>query len=103
MRKNLTCSPIEAAYIAGFFDGEGSIARRDGRISITQKDPAPLYWIQKKLGCGSVLKRSGDSYRYGLSGKKRTYQFLMLILPYLIVKRQRALEECGFIAETTLI
>lgn len=51
---------LQLAYIAGFFDGEGSIhghitsGAPQVRVTITQKNPEILYWIQKVLNMGRV-------------------------------------------------
>ena len=89
-------SETEAAYIAGFFDGEGSIHPDPGGslrvvISICQKKPEPLLRIQQILGIGRVVqhnsKRWGVSYRYKISSRKQSEDFIHAILPYSIVKK----------------
>jgi len=52
--------PVEWAYIAGFFDGEGCVTWSRGdrvRLIITQKDPDVLVKIQQLLGYGRVVGR----------------------------------------------
>lgn len=92
--------PLEvAAWIGGFFDGEGSIViyqERYPRVTITQKDPTPLQWIHETLGLGRVVHRS-DSTRAGnprssyLSIQKReeVIRFLDLIDPHVRLRHRR--------------
>ena len=102
----------DRAYIAGLFDGEGSIyyARRpekkkkhngDGyrtsisqRISmeITMTDRSVLQWVHEVLGCGTLVKkpRKGlrkDGTKYLMQWKWRctfrdAYYVCMLLFPY---------------------
>jgi len=104
----------EAAYIAGFIDGEGSvrfnIAWRDGTpiravpaIEISNKDKAVLDWIAEKLVVSGRWKTratyKNPERRYGkpyyhyhltISGRARLKPALLAILPYLRVKRPQA-------------
>ncbi len=105
-------SEADIAYIAGLFDGEGSIyyARRpekkkkhngDGyrtsisqRISmeITMTDRSVLQWVHEVLGCGTLVKkpRKGlrkDGTKYLMQWKWRctfrdAYYVCMLLFPY---------------------
>ena len=105
-------SEADLAYIAGLFDGEGSIyyARRpekkkkhngDGyrtsisqRISmeITMTDRSVLQWVHEVLGCGTLVKkpRKGlrkDGTKYLMQWKWRctfrdAYYVCMLLFPY---------------------
>ena len=105
-------SESDIAYIAGLFDGEGSIyyARRpekkkkhngDGyrtsisqRISmeITMTDRSVLQWVHEVLGCGTLVKkpRKGlrkDGTKYLMQWKWRctfrdAYYVCMLLFPY---------------------
>ena len=105
-------SSTDIAYIAGLFDGEGSIyyARRpekkkkhngDGyrtsisqRISmeITMTDRSVLQWVHEVLGCGTLVKkpRKGlrkDGTKYLMQWKWRctfrdAYYVCMLLFPY---------------------
>ena len=105
-------SEADIAYIAGLFDGEGSVyfARRpekkkkhngDGyrtsisqRISmeITMTDRSVLQWVHEVLGCGTLVKkpRKGlrkDGTKYLMQWKRRctfrdAYYVCMLLFPY---------------------
>lgn len=99
---------IEKAYMAGIFDGEGS-------LSITNRENHSSYWglqigmtnrevlelFQKKLD-GHILKEKLEAnrkqmYRYQLRNQNRIYFFLKEILPYLIVKREKSKEFIKYI------
>ncbi len=83
----------EAAYAAGFFDGEGCImiSRRKNtfwiRFEIAQADPAPLHWLAARW-CGKVRRyhsRARPIWYWGLSSIS-AMRFLHAIRPFLIVK-----------------
>jgi len=94
----------ELAYIAGFFDGEGSIVITTGKggrlvmnVVIVQTDRDILEWIRASLGCGGgIYSRS----RAGSLGKKEAFALqwcglsaknvLLQLLPYLRVKKGKA-------------
>jgi hypothetical protein len=91
----------QAAYIAGFFDGEGCIhiSLTRGRhshcryrcclyITIGQKRPAVLYWIQKTLGYGLIQNKGPRcGYQWRLqNGRRGRLHFINTILPYTHVK-----------------
>jgi intein-encoded DNA endonuclease-like protein len=82
------------AYIAGFFDGEGCISYLDGTrldISITQKDRAPLEFIQNYFGMGHIYTQR-QYWQYRIMRRKDQVAFLEAISPYLIVKQAKAEE-----------
>ncbi|MEK7664444.1 MAG: LAGLIDADG family homing endonuclease [Patescibacteria group bacterium] len=89
------------SYVAGFFDGEGSVARNNGlgfRITIPQTNEEVLKLIRNFVGFGFIIKVKKreshwkDSWTYYIASKKDVYYFLKQVLPYLIVKRDIALE-----------
>ena len=79
----LTMNDTDKAYIAGLFDGEGSIYFKRGierkkkhkgkgyRISnslrlsmeVTMTDKSVIYWLHKVLGCGTVNKKPRKGLR----------------------------------------
>ena len=79
----MTITNEQAAYIAGLFDGEGSIyfAKRPEkkkkhkgkgyRVSISQRismevtmtDQSVIRWIHEVLGCGTVVKKPRKGFR----------------------------------------
>jgi hypothetical protein len=111
MRKDLnvkTLSVEDAAYIAGFVDGEGHVGinithsvssrRKVGhsiRLKITNTFPGVLDWIVERIGYGRVYTRKPFKggvqpfYDFGLSGT-RAVALLKQLYPYLKVKRLQA-------------
>lgn len=88
--------PVERAYIAGFFDGEGCVhfmKNRGGkpRVSLTQKDPEVLHKIQGLLGCGGISPQ-GEYWQFQVYSLDDTWDFVNLILKYSVVKRKILLE-----------
>ena len=95
-------SPQRLAWAAGFFDGEGSIGiyeRNQGRYSrltsdISQRDPRPLLIFKEMFG-GNIRKwddRRGDNaviWHWTISSRRAAIA-LETMLPYLILKRERA-------------
>lgn len=97
------------AYIAGLFDGEGSIVARDApasvgvpvsspavrgghtryRVSLVQKDPTPLTWIREVVGTGDIYFANG-THRYQLQGQRAVFEFLQGIERHLVVKHTKA-------------
>ena len=81
-------------YIAGFFDGEGTIAHngKGFRISIPQTNKLVLQKIKSFIGNGNIIyipKRKShwrDSWTYYLARQSEVYEFLLKIGPFLIVK-----------------
>jgi len=98
--------PEEAAYIAGFVDGDGSInaqiMRRPDytlkfqiRVSITFFQKVERYWfllfLKKKLGIGSCRKRNDGMGEYIIVGKQSVLQILDILRPYLRIKKRQAI------------
>ncbi|MDP3004156.1 MAG: LAGLIDADG family homing endonuclease [Candidatus Azambacteria bacterium] len=81
-------------YIAGFFDGEGTIAHngKGFRITIPQTNELVLQKIKLFVGSGNIIyipKRKShwsDSWVYYLARQSEVYKFLLRINPFLIVK-----------------
>ncbi len=104
---NLTVN--DKAYVAGFFDGEGTIgiiARKPHQksktlncyhqlhVSCTNTNEEVIKYLHELFG-GSIFKawdtrgKRRACYRWGLTSRKAK-EFLQAILPYLIVKKQEA-------------
>ena len=84
------------SYIAGFFDGEGSITHNSGigfRISIPQTNEEVLNEIRNFAKVGNIIalkKRRAhwsDSWIYYIANKKDVCMFLEKMLPYLVLKK----------------
>lgn len=88
------------SYLAGFFDGEGSISilkRTKGewnvshfiRVSIGQKDGETLDWVKDNFGGNVYLVKRDGSFIWAISDYK-AYEFCRLISPYLRYKKPQA-------------
>ena len=96
----------EAAWLAGFFDGEGSLVVRLGerrgacacRLSIPNTDHAALVYIQKITGAGGIGKKylRGSNHKaqwtWALNSQRSVVDVLKQMLPFLVVKRAAALD-----------
>jgi hypothetical protein len=88
-----------AAWIGGFFDGEGCIYLEKGiypRIMISQKDDEPLLWIRDTLGMGQVVYRQGRNKAGNLRSpflsirrREQVIRFLRLIDPHVRLRHRR--------------
>lgn len=97
---NLTSE--ERAYIAGFWDGEGSftLARKRKKdwfyyqacvqVGLTHK--RTLKWISKKLNMGFIFslyksnEKHKQAYKLQITGIENVIKFIELVEPYLITK-----------------
>jgi hypothetical protein len=85
-------------YIAGFFDGEGSISHNGNgyRITIPQTNQEVLNDIMRFSGVGFVVKITKrrahwkDSWVYYISRQKDVYFFIKHIAEFLKVKKNAA-------------
>ena len=97
------------AYIAGMFDGEGSISimkvlPRNGRVNIEYKTVVSIsntfepviIWIKEKLNSGYISRtvnkkypQHKPNYRW-MASYQQAYVFLKMVLPYLIIKQAQA-------------
>jgi hypothetical protein len=109
-------SSVEWSYIAGFIDGEGHLQMDErkwngGRpstyfvnIKICNTNKDVMDWISKKLRI-RVCKRERhlenkkwkDTYNVDITSLKRVYIILSKLLPYLIIKRDKAIEIIDYI------
>ena len=89
------------SYVAGFFDGEGSITHNSGigfRVSISQANEEVLNEIRNFARIGSIIKVTKrqshwkDSWVYHIANKKDVLYFLKQITPYLLVKKTLSLK-----------
>jgi len=92
---------LEAAYISGFFDGDGSVRlqlqpRQNSKlgfrirtiISFAQKTghDEPLIWIQKKLGIGYIYKRRDSMTELKIEGFESVKKILTILKPFALFK-----------------
>ena len=83
------------SYIAGFFDGEGSLVYngKGFRIIIPQTNEEVLISIKNFIGYGNIIyikKRKAhwsDSWSYYIAKQTEVYDFIRKIKPFVIVKR----------------
>jgi hypothetical protein len=103
------------SYLAGLFDGEGCISiceRKDAKgdnafifcIQITNTNTDLMKWLVSHFG-GVYYSQDGKSrkanwkpsYRWRVKGRKNEEEFLLGVLPYLVVKREQALLALEFV------
>ena len=90
---------VDIAWAAGFFDGEGCVRFRNNKcqfIKWSQKEVEALSRLKRLFGIGSIRKstsanRSTYLHEYFLFGRDAVI-VLALMLPYLTVKREKAIE-----------
>lgn len=98
------------AWLAGFIDGDGCIGvylntKHDGekswtyeypRLTIAQKNPEVLFYIQDELRVGGVSRRGKTSTKAVMHnlvfGPGSTRLLLNFLVPYLWEKKSKALE-----------
>lgn len=93
----------DVAYLAGLFDGEGSVYMQmpKGRsnlnlaLRIVMCDRAPLQWVVDTFGVGTIYDRpvradrpkASVSYEWKMGKRAEIRKLCDLMHPYLIVKR----------------
>lgn len=97
-------SKTDAAYIAGFFDGEGCITcvkikskknknKKQSprlRIQLAQRDPYILLKITKLLKYGRISqKKSSGNYVWYLNSRLNLTHFIKTVLPYSVIKKKQ--------------
>ncbi len=101
----LNITDVEAAYIAGFIDGDGCISvghsaykgKARGQfvvaVIVDNVDPRPVRWIQGKVGgCVWTLKERGNKRahtRWQIVGTA-CEELIRRLLPYFINKQEKA-------------
>jgi hypothetical protein len=87
---------MNVGYISGFFDGEGTLSTSCNRwrISIPQTNYLVLDEIRKFVGFGSIYKTKKkkehhkDAWVYTITNSKDVLDFLIMIEPFIIVKKE---------------
>lgn len=103
-------SNTQNAYLAGFFDGEGTFSlqkRPDKRspigytlqpyVEVASTNKEIIVWLHKKIGKGFTFwrprnKNAKDAYALHITGMETIIPFIDNLYPYLIVKKQVAKE-----------
>jgi hypothetical protein len=95
-------APEAAAYLAGFWDGEGSlmlIGRKSGsvgvRSTVTNTSYDVLAWVAEVCGIGSIQNKPRKAVHHKPTWFWQIHgegaeTFLQQLLPYLKVKREQA-------------
>lgn len=95
-------------YLAGFFDGEGSISRSHSvpalEVSNTVAEPIKLFRNYFGFGAIHVGKPKGkeyykEVYRWSVCGRYNVKHVLSELLPYLTVKRDKATKTLEWISK----
>ncbi len=97
----MTLTELEKAYIAGIFDGEGTIGFYGGksqdfslRLKLGNTNLEVVEWIQQHCGgwiTSRVLKVSKKTFwEWSIKRRADVVDILKAIQPYLIVKRTQA-------------
>lgn len=84
-------------YLAGFFDGEGSVSTHRSnqtglprcRISLYQKDPEVLHVIRDFLGMGKVRRNGSHCHVLYLNRREEIRKFIRIVYPHAVVKRKQ--------------
>lgn len=90
----------EVAYLAGIFDGEGTVGIYENgargwqfQVMITNCDIGLLWWINERIsGTISEKTRSKKEWRRGFTWRvtgDRAADFLKLVQPYSVIKRDQ--------------
>lgn len=97
---------VEIAYIAGIVDGEGHIAKPPSIcVQITNTDKSLFCWMQKRINVGTIQERARKNenwkpvFNWRIRRKLQCYDFLRLIIPYLVIKKQVAQDTVDFIQQ----
>lgn len=97
---------LDVAWLAGFYEGEGTVKNSGGRINvrINQKDPETLYRTRELIG-GSIHIVRADSAEYychvlSVYGDNAR-RFLQAIFPYLSTRRKEQAENAGALRKMT--
>lgn len=92
-----TLEPQDLGWVAGFYEGEASIAASGGKrgvalqITIAQKDPEPLYRLQALTGIGNINGPCAcrTTHVWATAKSSDVTDFIHAIFPLLSTRRQR--------------
>ena len=102
--------PVEAAWLAGLFDGEGSIIfpnhrKRNVRIDITNTHLPLLQHVKSVTGTGQLIHWTPRNPKHSERWNWQVYNhkavlLLQQMLPWLIGKHERATESIALYTTT---
>jgi hypothetical protein len=90
------------AYLAGIVDSEGDIGIRDNNgqafgafVKINNTNSSVIQWVQSLFaGCLSLHEYTEETYRdnhlWSIYSKKNIENFLLAVIPYLVIKKEVA-------------
>lgn len=89
-------------YLAGIFDGEGSVIIQQGpnhalQCSVGMKDKRVLDLFYERYG-GSLYRRAGEMWQWQLTAHKAA-EMLTELSPYLVTKKEQAWLAREFVAQ----
>lgn len=106
----IVLSVAEAAYIAAMIDGEGTISvrgERNVRVTVANTDPELMAWME---GFGGTVTSTGrpiatrrECFRWGVSNRHDVRWLLSQVEPYMIVKRQKAIDALALIDDLVAV
>lgn len=87
--------PVDLAYIAGLFDGEGCITRANGRtiVQVGMTDREVIEYLGSLGGTVRIEHPPGNRqtlYRWRLLARLEVLEFLAALRPFLRVKAREA-------------
>ena len=110
--RGIVATDMELAYLAGFFDGEGSISFHEKRpsiirvtLSISNTASEPIEMIVRvfggdyHVGYYGAFNRNRIHYRWQCASINQTRLILQSLLPYLVVKKAKAIEALEVLGE----
>lgn len=101
-------SLLDAAYLAGFVDGEGTLTvikdknKKRVCLRISNTNEEIINWIKDIVGNGHIVKRTWqnkkwkDSFEYSLDGVNRVKELVSQLFPFIRVKKIQATIVLGF-------
>lgn len=97
-------SDIDIAWLAGLFEGEGSVTGKNGKkavVSIPQKDAEILFRCREMLGgsISKVIREDTHLHVFSLCGDGGR-RFLQAIYPFMSTRRKMQIEKAGGLAFT---
>lgn len=114
-KRTSNSSPLFLSYLAGLMDTDGSfsikreIPKRGAKsfkfsstISLSMVDSRSLNYVRENCEFGTFFMvdsksaTNGFCYRFGIYSRNESIEFLKLIIPYLIVKKDVAIELLHF-------